>query len=129
MKETGKRNTKMANGTILKAAMSTKQPMEKFAEFVLDMPQAKSVAVAGSFNNWKPVTMRKNGDSCWRISLMLPPGRHEYRFVVDGRWIDDPRAAESVPNPFGGRNAILTIKEESVLMPMDLAAAVARAAV
>jgi hypothetical protein len=29
--------------------------------------------------------------------------------VVDGKYIPDPLAKESVPNPFGGRNSILTV--------------------
>jgi hypothetical protein len=28
---------------------------------------------------------------------------------VDGQWICDPNASESVPNPFGGRNSILKV--------------------
>jgi hypothetical protein len=28
---------------------------------------------------------------------------------VDGRWMPDPLARESVPNPFGGKNSILTV--------------------
>ena len=39
----------------------------------------------------------------------LPPGNYEYCFVVDGEWIPDPLARESVPNPFGGRNSILNV--------------------
>jgi 1,4-alpha-glucan branching enzyme len=90
-----------------------KSKNDKFAEFALEAQQAKTVAVAGSFNQWKPVPLRKDG-SCWRVSLSLPPGRHEYRFIVDGRWIEDPRATEWVANPFGGRNAVLTIREDAL---------------
>jgi hypothetical protein len=39
----------------------------------------------------------------------LSPGRYEYRFVVNGEWVDDPKAKASVPNPHGGRNAVLVV--------------------
>jgi hypothetical protein len=31
--------------------------------------------------------------------------------VVDGQWIPDPLARETVPNPFGGRNSILKVAD------------------
>ena len=46
----------------------------------------------------------------WR-PLELPEGRHEYLFVVDGQWLPDPNAKESVANPYGGRNSVLTVSE------------------
>jgi hypothetical protein len=42
----------------------------------------------------------------WAKDLVLPPGHYEYCLVVDGQWRPDPRAQETVPNPFGGRNSI-----------------------
>jgi hypothetical protein len=74
-------------------------------------PGAKHVFVAGSFNGWKPektpLIQKSNGR--WVGDLDVNPGRHEYLFVVDGQWLPDPNAKESVQNPFGGRNSILTV--------------------
>lgn len=53
------------------------------------------------------------GDGRWAKELMLPAGQHEYRFVVDGEWFTDPRAAETTPNSFGTTNAVLKIPAES----------------
>ena len=52
---------------------------------------ARQVYVAGSFNNWTPneLPMQKTG-GVWNLSLTLPAGNYEYRFVVDGHWITDP---------------------------------------
>jgi 1,4-alpha-glucan branching enzyme len=74
---------------------------------------AKSVCVAGSFNDWKPekAPMSPTGNGRWVGDLALKPGRHEYLFVVDGQWIPDPNAKESVQNPFGGRNSILGVSQ------------------
>src|SRR5215467_4438305 len=74
-------------------------------------PDAKQVCVAGSFNEWKPDTtpLTQKGNGRWVGDLAIKPGRHEYLFVVDGQWMPDPNARESVQNPFGGRNSILGV--------------------
>ena len=82
-------------------------------EFKITVPQARAVALAGTFNGWDPsrTLLRNEGGGLWRVVLPISPGRYEYRYVVDGRWLDDPKAKESVPNPFGGRNAVLVVPE------------------
>jgi len=77
---------------------------------MLSVAGAKSVAIASTFNGWKPdqTPMKKNGDT-WEARVELPRGRYEYRFVVDGQWASDPNAKESVANPFGGKNSVLSL--------------------
>jgi 1,4-alpha-glucan branching enzyme len=72
-------------------------------------PDAQAVFVAGSFNGWQPSAMplERQAGGRWVVELMLEPGRHEYRFVVDGRWTDDPLSSAFVSNPFGGLNCVL----------------------
>ena len=74
-------------------------------------PQATSVFIAGTFNDWHPkVTEMLNvGNGRWAKELTLAPGGYEYRLVVDGQWMADPACHDSVPNPFGGRNSVLTV--------------------
>ncbi len=83
----------------------------KRVEFVLRRPEAKMVTLAGSFNNWDPqqTPMDRDSDGVWKTTIPLSPGRYEYRLVVDGQWISDPNAHESIPNPFGGTNSVLTV--------------------
>lgn len=80
---------------------------------VLDLanPAAKQVSVAGSFNNWQPekTPLAPAGNGRWESALNVEPGRYEYLFVVDGQWLPDPNAIESVANPFGGRNSVLRV--------------------
>ena len=80
-------------------------------EFKITVPQARAVALAGTFNGWDPsrTLLRNEGGGLWRVFLAVGPGQYEYRYVVDGRWQDDPNAKESVPNPFGGRNSVLVV--------------------
>jgi len=74
-------------------------------------PEAKQVCVAGSFNEWKPekTPLIPAGNGRWVGDLSVGPGRYEYLFVVDGQWLPDPNAKESVANPFGGTNSVLTV--------------------
>jgi len=72
---------------------------------------AGSVFVAGTFNDWHPMAteMINLGNGRWAKDLTLPPGTYEYRLVVDGQWVADPRALESVANPFGDLNSVLKV--------------------
>ena len=74
-------------------------------------PTASAVAIAGTFNNWTPDStyMVRLGDGRWAKDLALPPGRYEYRLIVDGAWMADPRAHETAPNPFGELNSVLKV--------------------
>jgi 1,4-alpha-glucan branching enzyme len=74
---------------------------------------ATKVCIAGAFNDWRPEAspMFYLGDGRWGKELALPPGVYEYRLVVDGEWMPDPRAGETAPNPFGGVNSVLKTEE------------------
>jgi len=91
------------------ASVSAPTPTHVCLEFL--QPGAKTVCVAGSFNEWKPekAPLVQKGEGLWVGDLAVPPGRHEYLFVVDGQWLPDPKANETVQNPFGGRNCVLTV--------------------
>ena len=73
--------------------------------------QAQAVAIAGTFNDWRPeaTPMLGVGEGRWVKELVLPPGRYEYLLVVDGEWKCDPAAPERVPNPFGTKNSVLEV--------------------
>ena len=79
---------------------------------------AKSVHLAGSFNNWNPEeTAMQEAGGVWKVELELTPGRYEYKFVVDGRWCcdparddHDPSVADCVQNPFGTLNRIIEVE-------------------
>ncbi len=68
-------------------------------EFVYESAtRLNSVTVAGSFNNWdknaSPLVPDADGKT-WRTTLKLPPGKHLYKFVVNGQtWVADPKAGK-----------------------------------
>ena len=84
------------------------KPKNKKVQFNLYAPEAKKVFLVGDFNNWDVdnLPMKKANKGTWEASFALPPGRHEYRYWVDGIWYDDPNAQERVGNPFGSQNCV-----------------------
>ena len=66
--------------------------------FALAAPGAHKVELVGDFSAWKPIPLvDPDGDGVWTLVLKLPPGRYEYAFLVDGRWLgQDPNADEYV---------------------------------
>lgn len=75
-------------------------------------PRANEVQLAGDFNGWDPskTPLRKDREGRWRVSLSLPNGRYQYRFLVDGQWQNDQRPVECVPNAFGSWNCVLEVR-------------------
>jgi 1,4-alpha-glucan branching enzyme len=83
-------------------------PRVMTVRFEFDHPTATTVCVAGTFNDWHPgnKSMHRAGNGHWLNESSLAPGTYEYCLVVDGHWMPDPLATDSVPNPFGGRNSL-----------------------
>ena len=90
------------------ARMSSMKPMM----FKLKAPQAKRVSLAGSFNNWdvKALSAKKDTRGNWSVKVNLKPGKYEYKFFVDGQWVNDPGCRSCVPNNFGTQNCIVEIR-------------------
>jgi 1,4-alpha-glucan branching enzyme len=89
--------------------------------FEFTHPTASTVCVAGTFNDWEPEAkpMHRLGHGRWLKETVLPPGTYEYCLVVDGQWMPDPQAPETVPNPFGGRNSLLRVASPPDTSPPD----------
>jgi len=74
--------------------------------FSFRSPEASNVQLVGEFTQWqeRPINLQKSTDGVWKATVILPPGTHQYKFVVDGDWCDDPACTQRAPNPFGGEN-------------------------
>lgn len=80
--------------------------------FDLTLPNgAQAVALVGDFNGWdeKATPMvRRSNDGAWSANVPLPPGRHVYAFVIDGRkWLVDPLAPQVPDEGYGPANAVV----------------------
>lgn len=86
--------------------------VKKSVELKLHAPHAKRVSVAGSFNNWDTniLLAKKDKSGNWAVKASLNPGKYEYKFVVDGSWMNDPSCKTCVPNNVGSTNCLLVVK-------------------
>lgn len=77
--------------------------------FVLEgFENAKSVIVTGTFNNWShnEYHMQKENGR-WVKHMHLQPGKHAYKFIVNGEWMIDPANDNWETNNFGTGNSVL----------------------
>jgi 1,4-alpha-glucan branching enzyme len=81
--------------------------------FAVWAPNAHYVAVVGDFNGWDPQRtrmIRLDHEGRWTARLKLPPGVHQYSFVIDGStWVPDPGAKTTLADGFGGRNSVIIV--------------------
>lgn len=93
------------------------EPETTTTQFRCHAPEAAAVFLAGSFNDWSTdaVALTKDERGNWEGTLELPPGRHEFKFVVDGQWCCEPNCHASgecpkcVPNDFGTMNRFIDV--------------------
>jgi len=88
-------------------------PKINLAEVVFSVfaPEAKEVYVAGDFNGWKldDDSRMANHNGTWSRKININSGRYHYRFIIDGRWIEDFNNPKREMNPFGQLNSLLEI--------------------
>jgi 1,4-alpha-glucan branching enzyme len=80
--------------------------------FALECHGAQDVFLSGDFNDWSPAGLRMirlSQNGLWKKRVVLEPGRYEYKFVMDGKWIHDSRAGENVANASGSLNSVLEV--------------------
>jgi 1,4-alpha-glucan branching enzyme len=93
-----------------KKASKTEKKIEKVKEsFELHAPEAGSVLLAGDFTEWetnaKPMKRLKSG--IWKVQVALEATKSvQYRFLVDGAWVDDPKCQTRMANGMGGHNCL-----------------------
>jgi 1,4-alpha-glucan branching enzyme len=89
-------------------SMARKNPNLKRQTFSITAPGAMSVMLVGDFTHWQEgaIPMQKKAGGVWMASVELAPGKHHYRFIVDGLWRDDPECTLRTPNPYGSQDSV-----------------------
>lgn len=70
----------------------------------------RRVQVAGSFNSWSQDSdaLKESQPGVYELTLEIPSGLHQYKFVVDGStWTPDPANQRRAPDGHGGHNSLL----------------------
>ena len=79
--------------------------------FKVHAPAAANVSVAGTFNDWEPAAIKLgyNSNGVYTTMVLLPLGRYEYKYVVNGEWRNGADGSEQTPNAFGTANNVLHV--------------------
>ncbi len=81
--------------------------------FVQPNSLGSDVFVAGTFNNWSPDAHRLRANphlGVLELCIAVPPGRHSYRLIIDGRWCADSFNPGTEINPFGEHNSVVNVE-------------------
>lgn len=81
--------------------------------FVFHDDAASSVSVAGDFNEWDQLAtpLQRDATGLWTTDVAVATtGRFEYKFIVNGRWLEDPSNGMKAPDNHGGLNSVLVIE-------------------
>ena len=49
----------------------------------------------------------------WTLPVYLKPGKHLYKFIIDGKWTEDPANDKWEMNDMGTKNSILWIEPDN----------------
>ena len=81
-------------------------------EFMAKAEEGSSVFLAGSFNKWdsNSIAMKHNGDHSFVTTIQLPPGRYEYKFVINNIWRIDEQCSLWAQNDQGSLNSVIEVK-------------------
>jgi len=76
-------------------------------------PNASIVVLAGSFNQWNQsqYVFGREGDE-WVCRVDLEPGKHAYKFIVDGNWLLDPANPNTEDDDYGVKNSVIIVTRE-----------------
>ena len=97
----------------VRAAKSASTAGRRRICFEIDADPGSEVCVAGSFNAWNPSShlLKPVGEGGhFKRFVYLPPGKYEYKFVIDGSWTADPNCVSFAPNKFGSLNSLLEVE-------------------
>lgn len=87
-----------------------KEPTEREIVFTLEAPANASVMIAGDFNSWVPEALSLfdlQGRPVWHRAISLMPGSYEYKYLLNGQWVADPRHDDTVDDALGGLNSVI----------------------
>lgn len=87
-----------------------------FMRVTFELPScvwADRIYVAGTFNHWdeRAIPLTQSRDGVWRATIELPIGqRHEFRYLIDGRWQTDYHADSFTDNIYGSHNSVIDLE-------------------
>ncbi|MCS7227599.1 MAG: glycogen-binding domain-containing protein [Endomicrobia bacterium] len=81
--------------------------------------KAKSVKVKGSFSNWSEIPLKLEKENLWSATIEVPVGKHQYGFVVDGKYILDPKNPRKITTSDGYINSYFEFVPKGLSGPVQ----------
>ena len=96
--------------------VSLPQGTKDGVKFTYFAPDANSVYLVGDFNNWNTskTPMEKNAEGLWSVVIPLAPGKYQYKFFVDGKYVEDP-TNPITEGPY--RNSVIKVAQDFRVLP------------
>jgi 1,4-alpha-glucan branching enzyme len=98
-----------------RAGVGTRKRVDKLYDvaFMAKAEEGSRVFLAGSFNQWdqSAIAMKHNGDHTFVTTVKLPPGRHEYKFVINNVWRIEEQCPLWAKNDQGSFNSVIEVKQ------------------
>lgn len=89
------------------------KPVAASMRFALLAPEAKQVALVGSFNGWAGEATKmkmSDGTGLWSVDVPLREGEYTFMYLVDGKqWVTPPMAEDFVTDGFGQTNGVVIV--------------------
>ncbi len=94
----------------VRPVVNPKQERDGTVTFVYRGDPGKRVAIVGDFNNWDPFMdyLTEGQPGSYSVTIRVPPGRHWYYFLTDGRRVLDMFNAASAVDPEGATVSTFT---------------------
>ncbi|MCG2711093.1 MAG: hypothetical protein L6416_02025, partial [Candidatus Omnitrophica bacterium] len=114
----------LRNTFILENVQDAKGPISlqrNSAMFSYRSDFAQKVAVVGNFTNWNMSELEAKGQGLWKKIFLFEPGTYSYKFVVDGKWINDPDNPDVEPDAEGIENSVMKVaapEAENTVIPV-----------
>ena len=76
--------------------------------FLPGYKDVRQIFISGTFNDWSTSqTPVKKIDGGWTVSLPIKPGKYQYKYIIDGRWTQDPGNKLKADDLNGGYNSVI----------------------
>ena len=93
------------------SSLTVESPAPGRQQVTFHVPGARTVAIAGEWNDWTPTDLQRLDDGRWRADLALSQGAHRFSLVVDGsKWVVPPGVA-TLPDDMGGKVGLLIVDQ------------------
>lgn len=103
--------TREETGLSKRSAVRIEQLKGGRVRVTVALDDAKTVAIAGDWNDWSPAPMARTKTGRWTTVISVVPGVHRYAILVDGTRWTVPQGVPRASDGFGGQAALLVVPD------------------